>query len=56
MKSKKTPIGILPKWLYEQTCIETGHRNDYLRMVDLSVAIKRYIDSRLLIPDEWLEE
>ena len=44
-KFKKNPIGIEPKWVWEET-----------RLNNLDLAIARYYNENIEIPIEWVEE
>lgn len=45
MKYEKPPIGIMPKWLWEEQ-----------RLHDLHSAIQRYLDVGMTVNPEWIEE
>ena len=42
---KKPPIGVVPKYLH-----------DSIRQGSLAEAIKRYVEAKIQIPIEWVEE
>lgn len=44
-KSKKSPLGLIPKWLHDEQ-----------RFDDVRAAIERYFKARLKIPNAWVEE
>ena len=41
----RPPEGLKPKWLH-----------DYHRMLEISVAVQRYLEHEKPIPTEWIEE
>lgn len=48
-KAKKPPSGLMPEILFEE------HRA-YERLQDISNAICRYADAKMLIPNVWADE
>mgnify|MGYP001619633020 CR=1 FL=1 len=48
-RTLKTPLGIEPRWLWEEHNRET-------RVFGLKAAIERYLKDNLPIPQEWVNE
>lgn len=46
---KKPPIGVKPRFIFEE---EMKRR----RIIDLTAAVRRYLDEQLPIPIEWISE
>jgi hypothetical protein len=45
MTNQPPPIGIMPERIWKEQ-----------RLCDLHAAVKRYIDAKIPVPDEWLWE
>jgi len=48
-ENEKPPIGLKPEWIHEETA-------NAMRMLEIAMAIGRYAEANLPVPQEWLVE
>lgn len=48
-ENEKKPIGLKPEWIHEETA-------NAMRLLEITMAIGRYAEANLPVPQEWLVE
>jgi hypothetical protein len=54
--STAPPLGIMPRWLWDEHCPNPSPLQRWNRLCELGYAHGRYVQAGLPVPNEWLDE